>query len=166
MSGHRALARHLVGWAFGWVFAGALYLLLIDTISLPELLIGAGAVTLAATAFELAREHSVTDGGFRAAWLARVYRPFVNMPRDVVWVSLLAVHQLVRRDAQRGEFRSACFRCAGQDRESAREAMAESLGSFAPNTIVIGIDPDRERILVHQLRASGGRDAIDVLELG
>jgi hypothetical protein len=44
--------------------------------------------------------------------------------------------------------------------------MAESLGSFAPNTIVIGIDPDRERILVHQLRASGGRDAIDVLELG
>jgi hypothetical protein len=166
MSGPRALARHLVGWALGWVFAGALYLLLIDTISLPELLVGAGGVTLAATAFELTREHSALDAGFRGSWLARVYRPLLNVPRDIVWVSLEAMRQLARRDAQRGEFRSARFRCGAQERESAREALAESLGSFAPNTIVIGVDLHRELILVHQLRVSGGREAIDVLELG
>lgn len=44
--------------------------------------------------------------------------------------------------------------------------MAESLGSFAPNTIVLGIDPERGLILVHQLHPQGGRDELDVLELG
>jgi hypothetical protein len=47
-----------------------------------------------------------------------------------------------------------------------RSALAESLGSFAPNTIVIGVDPERELILGHQLRRTGGDEAIDVLGLG
>jgi hypothetical protein len=40
------------------------------------------------------------------------------------------------------------------------------LGSLAPNTIVIGIDDERDLMLVHQLRRDGGRDELDVLELG
>jgi hypothetical protein len=47
-----------------------------------------------------------------------------------------------------------------------RRALAESFGSFAPNTIIIGVDAERELLLGHQLRRRGGDDAIDVLRLG
>ncbi|MCW3018653.1 MAG: hypothetical protein JWN10_961, partial [Solirubrobacterales bacterium] len=49
-------------------------------------------------------------------------------------------------------------------RDAGRRALAESFGSLAPNTIVIGVDPERDLLLVHQLRGGGGR--VDVLELG
>lgn len=47
-----------------------------------------------------------------------------------------------------------------------RRALAEGLGSLAPNTIVIGIDGENDLLLVHQLHRSGGREQLDVLELG
>jgi hypothetical protein len=47
-----------------------------------------------------------------------------------------------------------------------RSALTESLGSFTPNTIVIGIDAERDLLLVHQLRHHGERDELDVLRLG
>ena len=55
---------------------------------------------------------------------------------------------------------------AGESRrEAARRALAESFGSLAPNTIVIGIDPERDLILAHQLDLHGGPEAVDVLAL-
>ena len=61
-------------------------------------------------------------------------------------------------------FRTVPFRCGDDERlETGRRALAESLGSFAPNTIIIGVDADREFLLGHQLRAGGGDEAIDVL---
>ena len=47
-----------------------------------------------------------------------------------------------------------------------RHALTEWFGSVAPNAIVIGVDPDRELLLVHQLRRQGGADEFDVLRLG
>ncbi len=52
----------VIAWGFAWLFAGALYLLLIDTTDLPELIAGAGAAAIAATGFELAREQRVAGG--------------------------------------------------------------------------------------------------------
>jgi hypothetical protein len=40
------------------------------------------------------------------------------------------------------------------------------LGSLAPNTVVIGVDPDRDLLLVRQLHRQGGREQLDVLGLG
>ena len=54
----RWVGRRLAAWWFGWLLAGALYLLLIDTTDLPELIVGAVAAAIAATGFELAREHT------------------------------------------------------------------------------------------------------------
>ena len=48
----------------------------------------------------------------------------------------------------------------------ARRALAEAVGSLTPNTIVIGVDEERNLILGHQLRRSGGADGVDVLGLG
>ena len=151
-----------------WVLAGALYLLLIDTTSLPELIVGAGAAAIAATGFELAREQQ-TAGGLtaRLRWLRTVHRPLLKVPADIAKVSMMALRQMVRPKPVNGTFRAVPFRCGPEhDIEIGRRALAESLGSFAPNTIIVGVDVEQELILGHQLRPSGGAEAIDILGLG
>jgi hypothetical protein len=161
------IARRAVGWSVAWVFSAALYLLLIDTRQLPELLVGAGAATLAATGAELAREQGIVGEGLRLRWLVRAYRPFLRAPADIFTVSLAALRQLLHPHRTVGAFRAVPFRCIEDEQlESGRHALAESLGSFAPNTIIVGVDREREMILGHQLKPSGGRESIDILELG
>jgi hypothetical protein len=160
--------RRVAAWSAGWLAAGALYLLLIDITDLPELLVGAGAAALAATGFELAREER-TVGGLRArlAWLARAPRAARNVPGDIAALTVLAFRQLLRPQPSNGVFRAVPFRCGDDEElETGRCALAEALGSFSPNTIIVGVDVERELILGHQLRAGGGREAIDVLGLG
>jgi hypothetical protein len=159
--------RRAAVWLTGWVLAAGLYLLLIDTTDLPELLVGAGITALAATAFGLARERYLAAETFRLAWLARMYRPLTQAPRDIVTVAWAALEQLRRPRDARGEFRAVPFACGDDEgREIGRRALAESLGSFAPNTIIIGVDPERELLLGHQLCRRGGSEAVDILGLG
>jgi hypothetical protein len=161
------LIRRALAWSLGWLFAGALYLLLIDITDLPELIVGAGAAVLAATGLELAREQRVAGENIRTRWLGRAYRPLLKVPSDVWHVSVAAIVQLARGEATVGEFRAVRFRCGDDESlESGRRGLAEGFGSLAPNTIIVGVDPERELILAHQLRRSGGREAIDLLELG
>lgn len=161
------LARRAVAWSIGWAFSAALYLLLIDITDLPELIVGAGAAVLAATGLELAREQGLVGENIHLRWLLRVHRPLVKVAADVVLVSLAAFRALLHRDPQLGRFRAVRFK-GGEDElhESGRRALAEALGSFAPNTVVAGIDHERELILAHQLWPSGGREAVDPMELG
>lgn len=159
--------RRVTAWSLAWVFAAALYLLLIDITDLPELYVGAGAAALAATAFELAREQDIAHLTARLRWIARAYRPLIKAPIDIAIVSIVAVRQLLRPRPMRGRFRAVPFRCGDEEQlVGGRAALAEALGSFAPNTIVVGVDEDRNLILAHQLLPTGGADAIDLLRLG
>jgi hypothetical protein len=161
------LGRRAFAWSLGWVFAGALYFLLIDITDLPELIVGAGAAVLAATGLELAREQRVAGESIRTRWLVRAYRPFLKVPSDIATVSAAAIVQLVRRERMVGEFRAVRF-AGGENAvlESGRCGLAEGFGSLAPNTIIVGVDRERELILAHQLQRRGGREAIDLLDLG
>ncbi|HTX09474.1 MAG TPA: hypothetical protein VME22_12730 [Solirubrobacteraceae bacterium] len=164
----RPFPRRAGAWCAAGVLAGALYLLLIDTTSLPELIVAVAAAVMAATGFELAREQQ-TVGGLtaRVRWLATAHRPLLKVPSDIAAVSLIAFRQLVRPRPVNGSFRAVPFRGGpGHDVEAGRRALAESLGSFAPNTIIVGVDEERGLILGHQLRSTGGAEAIDVLGLG
>lgn len=158
----------VTAWVLAWVFAGAFYLLLIDITDLPELIVGAGAALLAAIAYMLAREEPVVVGAVRARWLARLYRPLAKVPGDIGRVGVAPFVALLGRRREPGEFRAIPFAGAGEDTasEAARRALAEALGSFAPNTIIIGVDRENEVILAHQLQRTGGSEAIDLLDLG
>jgi hypothetical protein len=161
------LGRRAFAWTAAWFAAAALYLLLIDSADLPELLVAAGAAVLAATGLELAREQGVVGESVRARWLLRVYRPFLRVPVDILILALVALHRQAEPRPAQARFRAVEFSCREQERlESGRRALAEALGSVAPNTFVIGIDVERELILAHQLRPTGGRETIDVLGLG
>lgn len=156
-------ASALVGCTLG----GAFYLLLIDTVSLPELYAGAGATVLAAAAFEISRERRFADASLSPAWVLRAWRIAWRAPVQIVFVCREAIAQLLRRRPARGRFRAVAFDAGGDgSRDAGRRALAEALGSLAPNTIVIGVDRDRNLILVHQLHRHGGREELDPLELG
>ncbi len=161
------MARRAIAVSVCWLLAAALYLLLIDVSDVPELIVGAGAASLAAAGFELTRERQIADLRTRRRWCRRLYRPMLKVPSDIVAVSVAAVRQLRHPRAVNGEFRAVRFRCRDDERlETGKRALAESFGSFAPNTIIVGVDAERELILGHQLRRSGRAEAIDVLELG
>ena len=132
--------RRTLAWALGWVGAGALYLLLIDITDLPELIVGAGVAVVAASGFELARARDPAGQRARLRWALTLHRALLRVPWDVVAVSLVAIRQLVRPRATVGTFRTMSFRAGGEPEsvQRGRRALAESMGSFAPNTIVIG----------------------------
>lgn len=163
----RARRRRALVWVTGWVLAAAFYWLLIDTTDLPELIVGAAAAVIAATGFVLGREQYLVIETVRLRWLRRLARPLLKVPGDTLAVSVVALRQLTRPRSVRGEFRAARFHCGESEAlQTGRAALVESAGSFAPNTIVIGIDRERELILGHQLRRTEDDAAIDVLGLG
>lgn len=69
--------------------------------------------------------------------------------RRVLWV--LALDLTGRRAA--ALFRAAAWRANGDDaRDLARRVLAVAYGSASPNCVVVGIDRERQQILIHQLK--------------
>lgn len=154
--------------ALGFALSGSFYLLLIDITDLPELYAGAAVVLISALVFEAAREQGLAEVGLTAPQLLRLWRPLLRIPRDIALVSLAALAQALAPRASRGSLRAFPFHAGSPTgaRDTGRRALAEAAGSLAPNTIVIGIDVERDLILGHQLWPSGGVENVDVLELG
>lgn len=148
--------RILTGWVITWALLGGVWLLLTDTVSLPELAAGACVAAVAATASELVRQQRDNALRVPVRGLLQAWRPLARAPRDLVLVTSAVLRQVVAPKPQCGRLRALPFRHGG-DAPTAhgRRALAEGLGSFAPNTIVVGIDEDRDVILVHQLVPTG-----------
>ncbi len=160
--------RRLALGATGFALGASFYLLLVDTTSQVELLVMVGVGLLAAAAFVVSREQAFTEALIRPPWFVRSWRIAASVPVHVVFLCREAILQLVRSKPMRGVFRAVPFDAGREDdpRDAGRRALAEALGSLAPNTIVIGVDPDRDLLLVHQLHRQGGREQLDVLGLG
>jgi Na+/H+ ion antiporter subunit len=158
--------RRILIAASGTVFAGAFYLVLIDTRDLPELYGLVVVALISGIVFAVSRDRESAEASICGAWLLRAWRPIVRVPADVVLVSRELLAQLISRRASRGELRAVPFKGGKDAHALGRSALTESLGSFTPNTIVIGIDAERDLLLVHQLHHHGERDELDVLRLG
>jgi multisubunit Na+/H+ antiporter MnhE subunit len=149
----------------GFAFAGAFYLLLVDTTSLPELYVLIAVALVAAAAFEASREQGFAEARISPSWLTGAWRAFARVPPESMLLCREALAQLAKRKRARGEFRAIPFRGGEDQRDRGRFALTEIIGSLAPNTIVIGVDEDAELLLVHQLSRKGGPDELDVLGL-
>ena len=117
----------------GYLLAAAFYLLLIDSVDTPELIVAGVAAALAATGFELAREEHIAREAIRLRWLARAALPVLRVPGDIATLAVVAVRQLVSPQRARGEFRTAPFRArADEPFETGKRALAEAIGSSQP----------------------------------
>ena len=151
----------------GVLIGGGFYFLLIDTASLPELYVLAGVALACALAFELAREQGFAEGRILPTWLLAGWRVLVKIPLDIALLCYEALAQLVAPRQARGVFRAVSFTAtADTPHDAGRRCLSEWLGSVSPNTIVVGVDADRQLVLVHQLHRQGGADQLDPLDLG
>jgi multisubunit Na+/H+ antiporter MnhE subunit len=153
--------RRLWAWLSWWVLLAAIWLLLVDTVKLPELLAGAGAALVATGVTELIEEEGRRGLRPRLRWVRRLPVALARLPLDSAVVT-----RALFGGRPSGSFRVIRFRGGGDDPEStARRVVAKGLDSLGPNSYVVGIDEDRDLMLVHQLVPPDDPASADPMEL-
>ena len=158
------MIRRLRNVGLGALLAGGFYVLLIDTSSLPELYVIPAVLLVAGAGFGLATRLGHTGYRLPVRELLAGWRAVAHVPRDMALVVWELADQLAHPRSARGSLRSVRIPDPGDDESTTiRAAISESLGSLAPNTIVIGYDRRTRRLLVHQLHHQGSDAALDPL---
>lgn len=137
---------------FGVLIAAPFYWLLIDTTSSPELWAGGAATVIAAAAYSAAYLESDKTAAFRLRWLTIAVREMAAVPAGIVIVCREILMQTFAPRARRGVIQVDPFDTGeGSPHDLGRQALVEATRSFAPNTVVIGVDPESDTLLFHRL---------------
>jgi multisubunit Na+/H+ antiporter MnhE subunit len=148
-------ARHRAAtWLAWWVLLMSLWVAVDDSLQFDELLAGAGAAALAAFAAEVASHQAANRLEIRVAWLARAFRLPGEVARDTLTVFAALARTVVTRDPPRGGFRELPVRY-GDDTPLGvtRRVLLTGAYSLAPNKFVLGLDEERDTMVVHELVA-------------
>jgi multisubunit Na+/H+ antiporter MnhE subunit len=136
-----------------WVLLSALYVVLVFKTQFEEYVAGVICGLVSALGVDMVR----TQGSVRFApglgWVPGLARVPGEVLTDTSLLIRVLWRVLVRREVVRGQYRVVPFKGArGNSPEAAgRRAIAKWVGSIAPNTLVVGFDDHRDRVLVHQL---------------
>jgi multisubunit Na+/H+ antiporter MnhE subunit len=153
-------------WLLAWLASAALWMLLADSVRLAELVAGAAVAALGATACEMVRRQRVAAQALRPDLSLRIWRVVVRAVPDIGRLTRAALAQLIRPKPVRGRVLAMAFGHTEDDPDArGLRAAAIGLGSIAPNTVVIGIDPDAGLLLVHQLEPTRRPSDLDPLQL-
>jgi multisubunit Na+/H+ antiporter MnhE subunit len=155
-------------WVAWFIALGALWLVLDDSVALPELITGAVAALLGTVAAVVVHSQHLVTFKLRPRMLRKAWRPLVHLFPDTALVLAVLFKRLVlRRPAQSG-FRAIPFRSGRENgaEDTARRALAKTGGSFTPAAYVVGVEGERDLLLVHQLERRGDARSLDPLELG
>lgn len=146
--GHR-----LAVWLAWWVLLMSLWVAIDDSFEGDELVVGACVSAAAAVAAELVGHQADIRLQVRAAWLPRA----LGLPAQVVQHTVLVFTALARTlftkaPPPHGRFRELPVRY-GDDSPLGvtRRVLLTGAQSLAPNEFVLGIDPDRDVMVTHQL---------------
>lgn len=146
-------ARHRAAtWLAWWVLLMSLWVAVDDSLQFDELLAGAGAAALAALAAEVASHQAATRLAIRPRWLIQVFRLPGQVAADTVTVFAALAAALATRKPPESGFRELPARY-GDDtpRGVARRVLLTGAESLAPNKFVLGIDAERDVMVVHEL---------------
>jgi multisubunit Na+/H+ antiporter MnhE subunit len=144
--------RRATAWLGWWMVLMAFWVITDNSIALDELLAGASAAALAAFLVDVASHQAAVTFGLRLAWMRQALR----LPRQVLTETGNVFAALWRRMA-RGEEPASGFVAQpvayGPDTPEAkmRRALLVGARSLAPNTFVLGIDRDRNLMIMHKL---------------
>jgi multisubunit Na+/H+ antiporter MnhE subunit len=146
------VVRRVGAWLVWWVLLMSLWVIVDDSIARDELLAGAGAAAVAAFLAELVTHQAATRFRMRVEWIV----PALSLPgevaRDTVIVFAALWRRVVRGEQPPSGFREIPARFGGtSDEDVTRRVLLIGGRSVAPNTFVLGIDPERDVMVVHQL---------------
>lgn len=133
MGAGRGSVLAFAGW---WALLLGLWLALANKATASEFTAGAIAAAIGAVAAVSVRREAVPPP------LRRIARPVAAVPRDL-WRLGRALAPALRGHPPAGTLETAPL--------AGREALASALGSIAPNSIVVAVDEEHRRVLVHRL---------------
>lgn len=146
--------RRAVRWLAWWVVLMSFWVAVDDSFQFDELLAGAGAAALAALTAEVITYQAATRLTIRPRWLLAVAGLPGEVARDtwIVYGALLRL--LLRGQPPDSEFAEVPV-AYGDDTAlgETRRVLLTGARSLAPNTFVLGIDPERDVMVVHRLVA-------------
>jgi multisubunit Na+/H+ antiporter MnhE subunit len=155
--------QRATSWLAWWVLLMGLWVAVDDSIGLAELGAGAAVAALAALLTEVALHQAGLHPRLRLRWLASAYRLPGQVLGDTVVVFRALARQLARGQDPPSGFRELPVQ-AGDDSSAGqngtgvtRRVLLVGASSLAPNTVVLGIDTDRDVMVVHQLVVNKGR---------
>jgi len=147
------LYRRVATWLAWWVLLMSLWVAVDDSFASDELLVGAGLAAVAALTAEVACDQAELRLRIRPGWLVRV----LSLPGQVVQQTFmvfaaLAAGLFTRAPLPRGRFRELPVEY-GDDTPLGvtRRVLLTGARSLAPNEFVLGIDPERNVMITHQL---------------
>lgn len=134
------------------------WVILDDSIQFDELLAGAGAAALAALLAELALHQSAMVVRLRIEWLGRAATLPWQLVRDTALIYLALWKRLPRGTEPASRFLELPVRY-GSDSAEAKTRRSLLVGglSVAPGRFVLGLDRDREVMVVHELVAADAK---------
>lgn len=180
-SAHSSSARHpgslparpgvralVVFWVAWWLVCAGLWMVLDDTVVGAEMVDGAVAAAVGATGATLVYAERLLVFRVRVRWVRGWWRPLAEFVPDLLRLVRVLAWAMAGGERSAGVMRAVRFEvCADEGERNAQVAVASVVGSFAPNTIVLGIDERTGVMLVHQLVASpGDHQSVDPLGLG
>ncbi len=150
--GPSSAASRAITWLTWWVLMMSLWVAVDDSVQFDELLAGAGAAALAAVAAEAVSYQAAVRYGIRVAWLAEAIRLPDRVARDTVTVFAALGRTLAGGGPPRGGFRELPVRYGDDSpRGVTRRVLLTGANSLAPNAFVLGIDAERDVMVVHEL---------------
>lgn len=147
-----ALPRRLGSWVVWWVLLMAFWIWMDDNLGLAELLAGAGAAALGAFAAEAVQYQAATHVRLRIEWVALALRLPGRLARDTALVVVALWDRVVHGREPPSGIRLVPVRYGdGTPEGVTRRVLITAGASFTPNTLVLGLDPERNVMVVHDL---------------
>jgi Na+/H+ ion antiporter subunit len=147
------MAGMVRAWLTWFVLLYALYLLLADDPVLPELATGVVAAAIGATGAVVVRAQRTRLLKPRPRMLRGAWRPLLGIFTDLVPLArVLVAAGILRRPAASRLDETPFTALSDSGEDAAERALAEALGSLAPNSIVVGLDHERGVLVTHRLR--------------
>jgi multisubunit Na+/H+ antiporter MnhE subunit len=146
--------RRAGSWLIWWVLMMSFWVMLDDSIAFDELLAGAGAAAIAASLAEVVSYQAASRFRMRIGWLVPALRLPGQVVSDMVIIYRALLRQLVHGEQPPSAFLELPVRFGDDTPEGVtRRTLLVGGVSIAPNTFVLGIDAERDVMVIHRLVA-------------
>jgi multisubunit Na+/H+ antiporter MnhE subunit len=147
-----SFSRRAGSWLNWWVLLMSFWVILDDSLDTDELLAGAAAAAIGAFLAELASYQAATRFRLRIDWASRALGLPAQVARDTFIVFWALWRRLANGEEPRSGFSTEPVRYGTQTADGkTRRALLVGAMSLAPNSFALGLDPDRDEVVVHKL---------------